>query len=95
MFIAFLKYSTNKTAASEHMPDHGKWISQGFEDGIFHLAGALDNDAGGFIIAHGESRDAFEARIQADPLVVHQVVDAEIHEIDPKKTTQALEFLKA
>ena len=59
MFVTFLRFAENRTGARDFMPAHNDWIAQGFGDG-----GAA---AGGAILAHGESRDAYDARIAADP----------------------------
>jgi uncharacterized protein YciI len=95
MFITLLKFARNRAAAPEFMAAHNEWIAKGFADGVFLCVGSLTPAAGGAIIAHGESRDDHEARVAADPFVVQGVVTAEIHEVDPKRTTEALGFLKA
>ncbi|MDW9739960.1 hypothetical protein GOB78_03130 [Sinorhizobium meliloti] len=87
MFATFLRFAENRTGAPDFMPAHNDWIAQGFADG-----GAA---AGGAILAHGESRDAYDARIAADPFVVQRVVTAETYEIDPKRTAPVLDFLKS
>lgn len=94
MFITFLNFSDNKTAASEFMAAHNDWIAQGFAEGKFLCVGSLSPAAGGAIISHGESRDELGARVATDPFVVHGVVSAEIREVDAKRTIPALNFLK-
>ncbi|MFC5585752.1 hypothetical protein ACFPOD_11565 [Nitratireductor kimnyeongensis] len=49
----------------------------------------------GAVIVRGESREAHDARIAADPFMEYGVVSAETYEIDPKRTVPALEFTKA
>lgn len=95
MFITLLKFAGNRAAAPEFMAAHNEWIAKGFADRVFLCVGSLTPAAGGAIIAHGESRDDHEARLAADPFVVQGVVTAEIHEVDPKRTTEALDFLNA
>lgn len=95
MFIIYLRFSENKAAASDFMAAHNEWIAQGFCDGIFHCVGSLTPEGGGAILATGESREEIERRINSDPFVKHKVVIAEIAEVDVKKTTPALEVLKA
>ncbi|MTJ04923.1 MAG: hypothetical protein FH759_09565 [Sediminimonas qiaohouensis] len=95
MFITFLKFAENRAAAPDYMTAHNDWIAQGFADGVFLCAGALLPGAGGAILGHGESRAAHDARIAADPFVVQGIVTAETHEIDPKRTVSALDFVKA
>lgn len=95
MFITLLKFAANRAAASEFMAAHNEWLAKGFADGVFFCVGSLAPGAGGAILAHGESREDHEARIAADPFVVQDIVTAEIYEIDPKRTTKALDFLRA
>lgn len=95
MFITFLKFAENRTAASEYMAAHNDWIAQGFTDGVFLCVGALEPAGGGAILAHGESRATHDARIQADPFVQQRIVSAETHQIDAKRTIPALSFLVA
>lgn len=95
MFITFLKFAENRAAAPEFMAAHNQWIAKGFADGVFLCVGSLTPAAGGAILAHGENREQHEARIATDPFVVQGVVAAEIHEVDPKRTVDALDFLRA
>lgn len=94
MFVTFLKFAENRAAAPEFMAAHNNWIAQGFADGAFLCVGSLLPAAGGAILANGESRADYDARIAADPFVVQGIVIAETHEIDPKRTVAALDFVK-
>ncbi|MDD7973742.1 YciI family protein [Roseinatronobacter alkalisoli] len=93
MFVTFLKFAANRAAAPDFMAAHNEWIAKGFADGVFLCVGSLTPVAGGAVLAHGESREAHEARIAADPFVVQGIVTAETHEIDTKRTIPALDFL--
>lgn len=95
MFIVQLRFSDNRASAKDHMAGHNSWLSQGFDDGIFLLAGSLQAGMGGAIIAHGTSRDALEKRVQEDPFVAENVVTAEIVEVTPAKADPRLDFLLA
>lgn len=95
MFVTFLKFGANRAAAPEFMAAHNDWIARGFADGVFLCVGSLTPAAGGAVLAHGESREAHEARIAADPFVVQGIVSAETHEIDAKRSIPALDFLRA
>ena len=94
MFVTFLKFAENRAAAPQFMAAHNDWIAQGFADGAFLCVGSLQPAAGGAILAHGQSRADHDARIAADPFVAQQIVVAETHEIDPKRTIAALDFMK-
>lgn len=95
MFVTFLSFAENRAAAPDFMAAHNEWIARGFADGVFHSVGTLQPEAGGAILAHGESRAAHDARIAADPFVVQGIVTAQTHEIDARRTAPALDFLKA
>ena len=93
MFMVLLKFSDNKSLASENMQGHNLWIKQGFDDGVFLMAGSLQPGLGGTVMVNGESREELKARVQKDPFVEHNVVSAEILEIDPKNVDARLNFL--
>jgi len=93
MFIVLLKFSENKGQASQFMEGHNEWIKRGFDDGIFLLAGSLQPNSGGGVIAHNISLPDLQSRVNNDPFVAENVVSAEILEITPSKTDERLTFL--
>lgn len=95
MFIVLLKFSENKSKASECMEDHNEWIKLGFDDGVFLLVGSLQPGRGGAVIAHNTTLSELQERTNNDPFVMENIVSAEILEIDPKKADERLSFLVA
>jgi len=95
MYVVLLKFGDNKSRAGDFMQDHNAWIRQGLDDGVFLLVGSLQPSLGGAILAHGVSQADLQARVDADPFVVHGVVQAEILEIKPGKADPRLDFLVA
>jgi uncharacterized protein YciI len=93
MFLVLLKYSENQDQAEEFMEGHMNWVKQGFADGVFLLAGSIQPEQGGAIIAYGASLSEMKRRISADPFVAEKIVSAEILEIDPAKADERLAFL--
>ena len=93
MFIILLKFSSNKGQASQFMEGHNEWINRGFDDGVFLLIGSLQPNLGGGIMAHNTSLPDLQSRVNDDPLVVENIVTAEIIEITPSKTDERLNFL--
>ncbi|HKJ52957.1 MAG TPA: YciI family protein [Gammaproteobacteria bacterium] len=93
MFVIFLKFSANRERAGEFMDGHNAWLKQGFDDGVFLLAGSLQPGLGGAVIARDASREAIEVRVEADPFVDQGVVDAEILEFAPGMADERLQFL--
>jgi len=93
MFIVLLKFSENKGQASQFMEGHNEWIKRGFDEGIFLLAGSLQPNSGGGVVAHNISLADLQHRVNDDPFVAENVVSAEILEITPSKTDERLTFL--
>lgn len=93
MFIVLLKFSDNKAQAGQHMDGHNEWIKRGFDDGVFVLVGSLQPNLGGSIMAHNTSLADLQSRVNEDPFVVENIVQAEILEITPAKADERLKFL--
>jgi uncharacterized protein YciI len=93
MFIVLLKFSDNKDRAGRFMEGHKEWIKRGFADGVFLLAGSLQPNLGGGIVAHNTSRSDLQSRVNDDPFVAENVVSAEILEVTPSKADERLKFL--
>ncbi len=93
MFIVLLKFSANKSQAGKFMEGHKEWIKRGFDDGVFLMAGSLQPNMGGGILAHNTSLPELQSRVQGDPFVAQDVVSAEILEITPSRADERLKFL--
>lgn len=93
MYVVLLRFAENKSRASDFMQDHNAWIKRGIDEGIFLLVGSLQPGLGGAILAHGLTAADLQARLEADPFVVHGVVAAEVLEIKPGKADPRLAFL--
>jgi uncharacterized protein YciI len=93
MFIVLLSFADNKGGASRLMDGHKAWLKRGFEDGVFLLAGSLQPNRGGGIVAHNTSLPELQRRVSDDPFVVERVVTAEILEIAPSRADARLQFL--
>jgi uncharacterized protein YciI len=93
MFIILLKFSDNKGQASEFMGGHNEWVKRGFDDGIFLMAGSLQPNLGGGIMAHNTTLLDLQNRVNNDPFVMENIVSTEIIEITPAKAGEQLKFL--
>ena len=93
MFVVLLKFSDNKEHAGMFMEGHNQWITHGFDDGVFLLAGSIKPNLGGSIVAHNTTLSDLKVRLNTDPFVTGNVVTAEIIEITPSKTDERLQFL--
>lgn len=88
MFVVFLKFSENRSQASQFMEGHKKWISRGFDDGIFLMAGSVQPNQGGCVIAHNTSLSELQDFVNNDPFVAEKIVSPEIFEIHPSKVDE-------
>ena len=95
MFIVMLNFSGNKARAKEFMAGHNAWLKRGFDDGVFLLAGSLQPNLGGGIVAHNASLPELQSRVNDDPFVIEDIVRAEIIEIAPSRVDDRLKFLVA
>lgn len=93
MYIVLLRFSENRAQAGQFMAGHNDWLRRGFDDGVFLLAGRLQPDAGGGILAQGIPMPELQDRVNADPFVVENVVRAEILELTPARADDRLAFL--
>jgi uncharacterized protein YciI len=93
MFVVLLKFSGNKGRAGQFMEGHKEWLKRGFDEGVFLLAGSLQPNSGGGILAHNTSLPDLQSRVKADPFVEKDVVSAEILEIAPSRTDERLRFI--
>jgi len=93
MFIILLKFSENKSQASQFMQGHKAWIKQGLDDGVFLLVGSLQPSKGGAVLAHNTALADLENRVNNDPFVAENVVSAEIIEVSPHQGDERLNFL--
>ena len=95
MYVVLLSFADNRARAGDFMEGHKAWLKRGFDEGVFLLAGSLQPNRGGGIVAHGMSHDALQRRVAEDPFVAEGVVSAEILEITPSLTDARLDFLAA
>ena len=93
MFVVLLKFSGNKDRAGQFMDGHKEWLKRGFDEGVFLLAGSLQPNSGGGILAHNTSLPDLHNRVKADPFVEKDVVNAEILEIAPSRADERLKFI--
>lgn len=93
MFVVLLRFSDNKSQAGQFMEGHKNWIQRGFDDGVFLVAGSLQPSLGGALVAHNTNLAALQDRVDDDPFVAQDVVQAEILEIAASRADDRLAFL--
>lgn len=67
MYIIFLKFGSDRAQANQWMAEHLRWIQQGIDDGVFLMAGSLDNGQGGAVLAMKLEREEVQRRVALDP----------------------------
>jgi uncharacterized protein YciI len=93
MFVVLLRFSDNRDQAGHFMEGHNQWIKSGFEEGVFLVAGSLQPQLGGAVVAHNTTLSDLQSRVNEDPFVAENVVAAEIFEISPAQADERLQFL--
>lgn len=95
VYAVLLTFAENRDESEKHKIGHRDWLTRGFDDGVFLLAGRLQPDRGGFLLCHSTNRADLDARLAADPFVAGKVVSAEILEVSPARADPRLGFLAA
>ena len=85
MHIVLLKFGPNRSQAAQWMVGHKEWIDKGINDGVFLLAGALENAQGGALLAIKLSKAEVTALVEEDPFVKHRVAEPEIISVAPSR----------
>ncbi|MGR5945297.1 YciI family protein [Enterobacter sp. C4G1] len=83
-----LTYLKQPDAIASHLDAHKQWLVRGFNEGKILFAGPLSNHAGGYILFQGDSVSEIQNYLQDDPLIMHNIVDAEIIGIEPTLCAQ-------
>jgi len=95
MYVIFLRFSAGRDQAGRLMQAHKEWLQRGFDEGVFLMAGSIQPQAGGMILASGVALAQLEDRVSNDPFVMEDVVQAEIVAVTPSKADPRLAFLLA
>jgi uncharacterized protein YciI len=93
MFVVLLRFSGDRNRAGQFLEGHKQWIKRGFDDGIFLMAGSLQSNLGGGIVAHNTSLSELQTRMNDDPFVAEGIVSAEVLELTPSRADERLGFL--
>ena len=88
MHIVLLKFGPNRSQAAQWMAGQKEWIEKGISDGVFLLAGSLENAQGGALLAIKLSKAEVTALVEEDPFVKHHVVKPEIISFAPSRMVE-------
>ncbi|WP_413615570.1 YciI family protein [Halomonas cupida] len=93
MFIISLTYKRDISEVEPHMAAHMEYIDHYYAAGVFVASGRKVPRTGGVILAVAESREALEAIVARDPFCIHHLVEVEIIEFAPSRTSPELTAL--
>ena len=91
MFLILLRYKKSLEEVNAVRPQHLEFLSQGFDDGKYVLAGRGVPAEFGVIIARGSDSDAARELAEADPYVQSGVADYELLRFEARRTEPGLE----
>lgn len=93
MFVVTLSYTAPLSEVDALLPQHVRWLEQGYADGVFLASGRKVPRDGGIILACGE-RAALEQRLAADPFAIAALARYDISEFIPSMTASGLDSLR-
>ena len=86
LFVIDLTYVVDLDQVDAQIPDHVRYLDQGYEDGVFLMSGRKHPRTGGIILAQDVSRDAIIARARHDPFIEIGLASMSVTEFHPNKS---------
>ena len=86
LFVIDLTYVVDLDQVDAQIPDHVRYLDQGYEDGVFLMSGRKHPRTGGIILAQDVSRDAIIARARHDPFIEIGLASMSVTEFHPSKS---------
>ncbi|KPA99218.1 YciI family protein [Pseudomonas asplenii] len=83
LFAITLSYIRPIEQVKAHLDAHKDWLVQFIKAGRILVAGPLQQQGGGFILAQGEGVSDIERMLAEDPFVVYQLVTFDIRCCEP------------
>ncbi|MGX1670454.1 YciI family protein [Streptomyces sp. NPDC055400] len=90
MFLVLLTYLAPESEVVELRGKHYEFVDRHFTAGVFQLGGRRVPATGGFILAHGVSRQELDTIMSEDPYLVAGLVKHEIIELEPTRCQPSL-----
>lgn len=87
-----LSYAASLDAVDAHMSAHVAWLNQGFDNGLFLIAGRQVPRVGGMILSRGR-RAEVEALAATDPFITSGVATFTVTEVAASMATDSLAAL--
>lgn len=90
MFVVLVRYTQPTGLVLKHLPEHRKFIEQGYARGIFIVSGRGADGDPGVYIASGLSREELQEFVKSDAFYHHSVAEYEIVQFHASRACDAL-----
>jgi uncharacterized protein YciI len=84
-FIINITYKVSLTKIDEVLPEHRKFLQDGYDKGILLFSGPRNPRTGGIVAARGESLDIVKSFFENDPYKIADFADYDFVEFNPVK----------
>jgi uncharacterized protein YciI len=91
VFLILLRYKTSLDEVNEVRPKHLEFLTEGFAEGKYVLAGRGVPPEFGVLIARGTDREEARKLAEADPYVQSGVAEYELLQFEARRTELGLE----
>ncbi|WP_029149111.1 YciI family protein [Methylophilus sp. 5] len=84
LYAITIKYIQTAEQIKQHLESHKAWLENYIHTGAILVAGPLESNIGGFILAFGKQLSVIQEMVENDPFYIHQLVTFDIQAFDPK-----------
>jgi uncharacterized protein YciI len=91
MFIVTITYTQPIEAIEAKTAEHREWLDQHVASGLIIAAGPMVPRTGGILVVRsGETKEALETLLKADPFQIHGLADYAVTEFKAGKLNPAM-----
>lgn len=85
-FLINITYKVDLTKIDEILPEHRKFLQEGYDKGLLLYSGPRNPRTGGIVLARAESTEQIKALFDKDPYKITNTADYEFVEFNPVKS---------
>jgi uncharacterized protein YciI len=85
-FLINITYKVELTKIDEILPEHRKFLQEGYDKGLLLYSGPRNPRTGGIVLARAESAEQIKALFDKDPYKITNTADYEFVEFNPVKS---------
>ena len=93
MFIVTLTYVVDLAVIDAALAEHGAWLDQQYDAGVFIASGRQEPRTGGVILATNTSLTDLEQRLARDPFREQGLAEYSITQFAPSRAASGFEAL--